>query len=104
MRDTNALNPFFTRYFVPAPTPAPPPPTARKIDVVYQGFYQTADGPKHVIVKVAETLVIATVGAPIATNIFIAGATMQTLTLTNLAAQTNLLLLNIKKELEIPIR
>ena len=110
-RERNAFNPFFTRYFVPPPTPAPPPPpppppppTTRKIDAVYQGFYQTADGPKHVMVKVADALVIAPVGAPIATNHFVAEATMQMLTLTNPAAQTNFLLLNIKKELEIPIR
>lgn len=100
--DTNSLNPFLTRYFVPA---APPPPaTTRKIEVTYQGFYETGDGPKNVVIKVGEGFVIARPGLTIATNLFVAQASMQTLTLTNLAAQTNLLLLNAKKELEVPVK
>jgi hypothetical protein len=99
--DTNALNPFFTRYFVP---PAPPPPTTRKIEVTYQGFYQTGEGPKHTMFKLGEAYQVAPIGARIATNLFIADATMQALTLTNPAAQTNILPLNVKKELEVPIQ
>ena len=94
--------PFFTRYFVP-PAP-PPPPTTRKIEVTYQGFYQTGDGPKHTIFKLGEAYLVAPIGARIATNLFIAEATMQALTLTNLAAQTNILPLNAKKEIVVPIQ
>jgi len=98
---TNTLNPFFTRHFIP---PAPPPPTTRKIEVTYLGFYQTGNGPKNTMFKLGDAFQVAPIGARIATNLLIAEATMQALTLTNLAAQTNLLPLNTKKELEVPIR
>jgi hypothetical protein len=101
---TNSANPFFTRYFVPAPSPAAPPPTTRKIEVTYQGFYETGDSPKNAVLKIGDAFVIARIGAPVATNLFVAQATMQSLTLTNLAAQTNLLLLNAKKEIEVPVK
>ena len=93
--DTNRLNPFST--------PAPPPSTTRKIEVTYQGFYQTGDAPKHIIFKLGDAFKVATVGARIATNIFIAEATMQAMILTNLSAQTNILPLNTKKEIVVPI-
>ena len=94
--------PFFTRYFVP-PAP-PPPPTTRTIEVTYQGFYQTGDGPKQTMFRLGEAFHFAPVGARIATNLFIAEVTMQAMTLTNLAAQTNILPLNVKKELVVPIQ
>jgi len=99
--DTNRLNAFFTPYFIP-PAP-PPPPTTRKIEVTYQGFYQTSNDLKRVIFKLGEAYLVTPVGARIATNLFIAEATMQALTLTNLGAQTNILPLNTKKEIVIPI-
>lgn len=99
--NTNARNPFFTPYFIP---PATPPPTTRKIEVTYQGFYQTAAGPTNIVFKLDDAYMVAPIGARIATNLFIANATMESLTLTNLAAQTNILLLNAKKEIVVPIR
>ncbi len=101
---TNLLNPFYTRYFIPAPTPAPPPPTTRKIEVTYQGFYENGDNVKFAVVKLADAFVTARVGLPLATNHFVAEATMQSLLLTNPAAQTNLLPINVKKEIEVPIK
>jgi len=98
--NTNALNPFFTRHFIPPP---PPPPTTRTIEVTYQGFYQTSDGPKHTMFKLGDAYQVAPIGARIATNLFIADATMHALTLTNLATQTNILPLNTKKALVVPI-
>ncbi len=98
---TNTSNPFFTSYFVPI---TPPPATTRKVEVTYQGFYQAGDTFKHAVVKVGESFVVAVIGAPVTTNLFVAEATMQNLMLTNLAAQTNLLLLNAKKEIEVPIK
>ena len=98
---TNTLNPFFTPYFIP-PAP-PPPPTTRKIEVTYQGFYQTSDVARRIVFKLGDVFKVAPIGATIATNLFIAEATMQALTLTNLAAQTNILPLNTKKELVVPI-
>jgi hypothetical protein len=98
--NTNAVEPFFTRHFIPSPIP---PPTTRKIEVTYQGFYQAGTGPKQALIKLGATFVVSPIGAAIATNLFVADATFQTLTLTNRAAQTNLLSLNAKKEIEVPI-
>ena len=100
LSETN--DPFYTRNFVPPPSPAPP--TTRKVELTYQGFYQTIGGPKCAMVKLGDTFLASRVGAPIATNVFVADATLQTLTLTNLAAQTNILPLNVKKEIEVPIK
>jgi hypothetical protein len=135
--DTNRLNPFFTPYFIPQ---APPPATSRKIEVTYQGFYQTGDDLKRAIFKLGDASVVAPtgariapnllsagatnamaltnltaptnneayrvapIGARIAANLFIAEATMQAMTLTNLSAQTNILPLNTKKEIVVPIQ
>ena len=101
---TNFSNPFFTKYFVPVPSPAPPPPTTRKVEVTYQGFYQAGDDVKHVIAKVGDLFVVAVAGAPITTNLFIADASMQSLLLTNQVSQTNLIPLNVKREIEVPIK
>jgi len=95
---------FFTRYFVPVPSPAPPPPTTRKIEVTYQGYYQTSDGPRNVIVKLADAFVVIPVGGTVATNFYIGDATMQSLTLTNPASGATVLMLNTKKEIEVPIK
>ncbi len=99
--DTNAINPFFTRHFVPPP---PPPTTTRTIEVTYQGFYQTGDSAKQAIFKLGDAFMAAPVGGKVATSLFVAEATTQALTLTNLAAQTNIVLLNAKKEIVIPIQ
>lgn len=101
--DTNTLSPFFTKHFIPPIAPAPPVPTTRKIELTYQGFYQTVDGPKQTIVKLADSFIITSPGLKVTANLFISDATMQALTLTNLDRQTNILLLNTKKEIEVPI-
>jgi hypothetical protein len=99
---TRGLNPFFTSHYVPPPSPSPP--TTKKVDAIYQGFFQTQDNPKQAIVKVGDEFIVARVGMPVVTNQFVAEATMQMLILTNAAAQTNLLPLNAKRELEVPIK
>jgi len=99
--DTNTLNPFFTRHFIP---PQAAPPTTQTIELTYQGFYQTGDGTKHAIFKLGEAFVAAPVGAKVANSLFLAEATMQALTLTNQAAQTNIVPLNVKKAIVVPIR
>jgi len=92
---------FATSHFVPPP---PPPPTTRKVEVTYLGFYQTGDDPRRVFVKLDQALLVSMIGGQIATNLFVSEAAMQTLTLTNSAAQTNVLTLNVKKIVEVPIR
>jgi hypothetical protein len=101
---TNVPNPFFTRFFVPAPPVAPPAPTTRKLDVIYQGFYQTENGPRFAVLSVAGGLMVAKIGALVATNVYVADASLQSVVLTNTSAQTNILTLNTKKEIEVPIR
>jgi hypothetical protein len=97
---TNSLNPFFTRHFIPPPAPAP---TTRKIELTYQGYYQTSEGAKQAIVKLADAFFVTPIGAKVTANLYAVEATLQSLTLTNSSAQTNLLLLNVKKEIEVPI-
>jgi hypothetical protein len=53
---------------------------------------------------VGDLFVVAVIGAPITTNLFVADASLQSLLLTNHVAQTNLLPLNVKKEIEVPIK
>ncbi len=101
---TNAFNPFYTRYFVPPTAPPPPAPTTRKIEVTYQGFFETTGSLRRAMVKLTEGFFTVRIGAPLATNLFVADATMQTLTLTNLSGQTNVLRLNTRQELEVPIK
>lgn len=103
---TNQLDPFFTLHFIPAPKPPapppPPPPTTRKIELTYLGFYQTEGAPKQVIAKLADSFLVAPIGTKLTANLFAADATMQTLTLTNSSAQTNLLQLDAKREIDVP--
>ena len=89
LNETNTLNPFFTRYFV---------------QVTYQGFYQSGAGLKQTIFKLDEAYGVAPIGARITNDLFIADVTIHALTLTNLAAQTNIVPLNAKKEIIIPIQ
>jgi hypothetical protein len=98
---TNLASAFFTRHFMP---PVLPPPTTRKVELTYRGFYQTAEGPKIALLNVGDTLVTGAPGAKAVANLFIADITWQALTLTNPAAQTNLLQLSTKKEVEVPIQ
>jgi hypothetical protein len=53
---------------------------------------------------VGDLFVAAVAGAPITTNLFVADASMQNLLLTNLNGQTNLILLNSKQQIEVPIK
>ena len=50
-----------------------------------------------------DIFIVAPIGGTVATKLFVADATMQTLTLTNHNAQTNVVPLNSKKEFEVPL-
>ncbi len=101
---TNALNAFFTRHFIPPPAPPPPAPTTKTIELTYLGFFQADGSVKTVVVKLADAFLIRPVGTTLTANLFAADASLQNLTLTNSAAQTNILVLNTKKSLEVPIQ
>jgi hypothetical protein len=109
--DPATLNLFTTTYFVPPPTPAPPappppppPPTTQKIELTYQGFYRTGDGPTYALLRLGEKLIGIPVGGIVVTNLFVVDAAVLTLTLTNSAAQTNILTLNTKQVVEVPLK
>jgi hypothetical protein len=95
---------FYTRYFVPPPTPTPPVPTTRKFELIYEGYYGTSDGPKQTLVKLGDTFIVAPVGGRVISNLFVSDVSFQALSLTNTTGQTNVLLLNVKKEVEVPIK
>ena len=108
--DPTGLNLFTTSYFIPPPTPVPPPPppppppTTWKAELTYQGFYRAGDGPKYALIRVGEKLVGIPVDGSVVSNLFVIDAAVQTLTLTNTAAQTNVLPLNILQFIEVPIK
>lgn len=106
--DPSTLNLFSTSHFIPPsrppPPPPPPPPTTWKIELTYQGYYRTGDGPKYALVLLGEKLVPVSVGSLLVTNLFVVDAAMQTLILTNTSLQTNVLSLNKKQTIEVPIK
>jgi hypothetical protein len=101
---TEGSSPFFTRYFVPVASPTPPPPTTKKIEVTYQGYFETSDGPRNAVIKVADVFTVVPVGGSVATIFFVGEASMQSLTLTNPTAPPTILPLNSKKEIEVPVK
>ena len=101
LTSTNMLDPFYTPHFIPA---AAPPPTTRIIEVTYRGFSQVGDGPRQTTFKLGEANFVAPIGARITADVFIAGATVQAMTLTNLTGQTNIVPLNVKKDIVVPIQ
>jgi len=98
--DANAPSAFFTRHFIPA---VPAPPTVRKFELTYQGFYQSGDSPKQTMIRLGDSFLITPIGGRVISNLFVADATMQNLMLTNTTAATNVLALNQKKEVEVPL-
>lgn len=103
-RGTNSLDAFYTTYFVPPPTPAPPVPTTAKFELTYEGYYSAADGPKQTLVKLTNSFIVAPIGGRVISNLFVSDVSFQALSLTNTTGQTNVLLLNVKKEVEVPIK
>lgn len=99
----SAVNPFFTTHFLPPPPPPPPkPPATRKVEVMFQGFFETAEGRKHAFIKVGENLQFGPEGMQIVADLAIKEIGLRTLTLTNRAAQATVLEFNQKQTLEVP--
>ncbi len=95
---------FFTRHFVPPPVQTPPAPTTKKFELTYQGFYGAPEAARQTIIKVGTNFVVSPIGGRVISNLFVADASFQALVLTNTSSQTNILLLNTKKEVEVPIK
>jgi hypothetical protein len=101
----DVTSPFYTRYFVPAPAPGPPPPpTTRKIEITYLGYYKTTGSTTRAMVRMIDTLVEIPVGSQLVTNLSISAANIQALVLTNNAGLTNLLPMNVKTIVEVPLK
>ncbi|HNQ90128.1 MAG TPA: hypothetical protein PKM73_16040 [Verrucomicrobiota bacterium] len=94
---TNAVNPFFTLHFQP-----PPPPPTKKIDLLYIGSFETSRGTRCGYVRLGENLLILTNGAKVVADHCVQAIAVRSLTLTNSAGQTNVLIFNAKKTLEVP--
>ncbi len=100
-----APNLFFTEHYVPAPAPAPPPPpTTRKIELTYVGFYQTAQGAPQTMIQFTNTYLVAPLGGQLLSNLYVASVSLQSASLTNTESQTNLLPVNVKKIVEVPVK
>jgi len=100
----NTSNPFFTMHFQPPPPPPPPKPaTSRKVDLTYQGFFETPVGGRHAFVKVGDGLVVGPAGTKVVADLMVKEMNLRTLTMTNQSAQTNLLEFNQKKTIEVPM-
>ena len=102
--DAASSNPFATAHFIPTSPPPPPPPTTRKVEVTYQGYYRSGDEPLQAYLRVGDALLHIPIGGVVTTNLYLIEALAQTATLTNSAAQTNLLKVNTKQELEVPLK
>lgn len=105
---TNGVSPFYTTHFQPptAPpktTPEPTPkPAAKKVQLTYQGVYETAEGEKKAFVKVGDGLMVGTNGAKVVADWTVIDIALRTLTLKNEASATNILEFNVPKEIEVP--
>jgi hypothetical protein len=99
LHTTNLNNPFFTAHFQP---PKPPAPTTRKVNMTYQGFFQTTDGDKYAFVRVDDTDVTIARGRPIVADLHVAEINVRTLVLTNTASRTNVLEFNQTVPVEVP--
>lgn len=105
---TNGVSPFYTTHFQPPAPPAKTPEpvaakaTTKKIQVIFQGVYETASGEKKAFIKVGDGLKVGAAGLNVVADWAVAEITLRTLTLKSAANQTNLLEFNVPKEIEVP--
>jgi hypothetical protein len=98
---TNGMNPFFTTYF--QPPPAPPPITTRKVELMYQGFFETAEGGRQAFIRVGTNVFIGAPGTNVIANYSVARIEHGSLTLTNEANEPTVLNFRAKTELVVPV-
>lgn len=94
---TNGSNPFFTLHF----QPAPPPPT-KKLALLYQGGWISSKDERRAYLTVGDQFRVLTNGATVVADHAISEITLEALTLTNVAGQTNVLHFNVSTNLEVP--
>jgi hypothetical protein len=74
------------------------------VELTYLGFYQTEGGQQQTMIQFTNAFLVAPVGGKVLSNLFVSSVTMQSLTLTNTLAQTNVLPVNAKKVVEVPLQ
>ena len=94
---TNAINPFFTRFFLP-----PPPPPTKRVDLLDQGCFESSEGIRKAYVRLGDQLLVLTNGAKLVADHAVKEIRLGELILTNAAGATNLALFNVKTNLEVP--
>lgn len=99
VRQTNAINPFFTLHFQP-----PPPPSTRKVTLTYQGSLRGSEDQVRAFVLVDTNTHVLATGSNVVADHFVKSIALRTLILTNAASQTNVLEFGVPKSLEIPIK
>lgn len=99
----DSQNAFATSYFLPPSIPVVPL-TMRRVELTYQGYFETIGTPRRALMRFGDQLVSIPVGQLIVSNLGVSEAAFQTLTLTNIAGQTNLLKVNTKQEVEVPLK
>lgn len=95
---TNSLSPFYTKFYQPPPVPEPP--KVKSVEVVYQGFYESADGPKLAFANVAGQPMTLTVGSKAVDDWFVSEIGMRTLTLTNASGSSTVLKFRVKTQVK----
>jgi hypothetical protein len=99
LRATNLSSPFFTAHFEPR---KPPPPTTRKVSMIYQGFFESTDGDKQAFVRVGDANLTVALGGPVIADLAVSEISVPALTVTNSASRTNVLEFNKTVSVEVP--
>lgn len=99
-QDPKLSSPFFTAHFQP---PQPKPPTTRKVNMTYLGLTESADGRRRAFLRIDQEIRITSVGESIIADLAVADMDLRSLSLTNSAAETNLLQFKVSKAVEVPI-
>lgn len=99
VRQTNAINPFFTLHFQP-----PPPPSTRRVTLTYQGSLRGSEDQVRAFVLVDTNTHVLAAGSNVVADHAVKSIALRTLILTNAAGQTNVLEFGVPKSLEIPVK
>lgn len=98
-RLTNA-NPFFTTDA--QTTPAEKTEPAKKIELAFQGVYQTANGQRLAFLKIGDTLATLPAGTTLEGNLVLSEVGFDAIVVTDPAGQSHQVKFNTKKTFEIP--
>lgn len=95
-------NPFFPNPTQPPPPPPPAPPAPPKVDLLYQGMYETSLGQKYAYLQVGTNLLVGTNGSSLLTNFTLAEINLRNVLVRDAAGKKYMLEFNVKKSFELP--